>query len=152
VGEKKLAIRLYRQVQGASGAAAKAAVEKLSQNATPTKPPSRAQPAPTRFLYSVALVLAAFYATYLAAQFNPVLGSLLWLLLLLVCTRQITSRVQIQRARERGLWPQLGELPTLEHVKRLAQAGEKIMAIKLYRQMHGASLADAKAAVEKLAG
>jgi len=156
VGEKKLAIRLYRQVQGAPGAAAKAAVEKLSQTPTSTKAPARTQPAPTRFpysdIYSVALVLAAFYATYLARQFNPALGSLLFLLLLLVCARQITSRVQIQRAQERGLWPQLGEIPTLEHVKRLSQAGEKILAIKLYRQMHGASLADAKAAVEKIAG
>jgi tRNA A-37 threonylcarbamoyl transferase component Bud32 len=62
------------------------------------------------------------------------------------------SRQQIQRARAKGLWPQLGELPTLEHVKRLAQAGEKILAMKLYRQIHGVSLVDAKAVVEKLAG
>jgi len=64
----------------------------------------------------------------------------------------LRSRQQIQQARDRGLWPQLGELPTHDHVKRMVNAGEKILAIKLYRQMHGASLEDAKAAVEKLAG
>jgi ribosomal protein L7/L12 len=31
------------------------------------------------------------------------------------------------------------------------QSGEAILAIKLYRQMHGVSWGDAKAAVEKLA-
>jgi predicted Ser/Thr protein kinase len=60
------------------------------------------------------------------------------------------SRQQIQQARKNGLWPQLGDIPTLDHVKRLAQAGEKILAIKLYRQIHNASLADAKVAVDKL--
>ena len=58
---------------------------------------------------------------------------------------------QMQRARSRELLPKPGEIPTDEHVKRLVEAGEKIMAIKLYRQMHRTGLADAKAAVEKLA-
>jgi Tfp pilus assembly protein PilF len=61
------------------------------------------------------------------------------------------TRWEIRHARERGLWPPLGEDPTLEHVKRMVQAGETIMAVKLYRQIHGGSFADAKAAVEKLA-
>jgi len=65
---------------------------------------------------------------------------------------QFHSRQQIQQARARGFWPQLGEFPTIEHVKRLAQAGEKILAIKLYRQIHGLSLADAKAVVDNLTG
>jgi len=71
---------------------------------------------------------------------------------IVVVALQLHSRQQIQQARGRGLWPQLGEVPTLDHVKGLAQAGEKILAIKLHRQIYGASLADAKAAVEKLAG
>jgi ribosomal protein L7/L12 len=44
----------------------------------------------------------------------------------------------------------VGERATLEQVKGLAQAGERKLAIKLYRQIHGVSLADAKTAVEKL--
>jgi ribosomal protein L7/L12 len=82
----------------------------------------------------------------------PWLGGLLFLAILLIATFQLSSRRQIQQARENGLWPQPGEVPTLEHVKGLAQAGEKILAIKLYRQIHPVSLVEAKAAVEKLAG
>ena len=65
---------------------------------------------------------------------------------------QSHSRRQIKQARAKGLWPQLSDFPTLDHVKRLAQASEMILAVKLYRQIHHVSLADAKAAVEKLAG
>jgi len=72
--------------------------------------------------------------------------------IILTVVLQFHSRQQIQQARARGLWPQLGEFPTIEYVKRLAQAGEMILAIKLYRQIHGAGLADAKAAVDNLAG
>lgn len=68
----------------------------------------------------------------------------------LVGSHQLNSRKDINDARESGLWPQPGELPTLEHVKLLMRAGKKRLAIKLYRQIHGGSLADAKAAVEKL--
>jgi tRNA A-37 threonylcarbamoyl transferase component Bud32 len=64
--------------------------------------------------------------------------------------QQYWSR-QIQQALERGLWPQEGENPTLEHVKRLAQAGEKNLAIKLYHQVRAVSCKDARAAVENLA-
>ena len=60
------------------------------------------------------------------------------------------SRQEIQRARDAGLWPSLGEMPTPDHVRRLAQAGEMILAIKLYRQIHPVSLRDAKAIVEKM--
>ena len=61
------------------------------------------------------------------------------------------SHQQVQQARSRGLWPKPGQIPTMEDVKRLAQAGEKILAIKLYRQIHHVGLAEAKDAVEKLA-
>jgi hypothetical protein len=61
------------------------------------------------------------------------------------------DREKIKAVRKAGLWPQLGETPTTDHVKNLAQAGEMLLAIKLYRQIHPASLLDAKAAVEKLA-
>jgi hypothetical protein len=74
------------------------------------------------------------------------------LAVILIVALQRYSRQRIQQARDKGLWPQSGEVPTLEHVKGLAQAGEKILAIKLYRQIHPVSLVEAKAAVEKLAG
>lgn len=70
---------------------------------------------------------------------------------ILIFALQRYSRQRIQQAREKGLWPQLGELPTLEHVKGLAQAGEMILAMKLYRQIHQVSWWNARAAVEKLA-
>jgi hypothetical protein len=59
---------------------------------------------------------------------------------------------RIARARKKGLWPPEDEPPTMEHVKRLAQAKDINLAIKLYRQIHRGSLAKAKKAVEKLAG
>jgi hypothetical protein len=44
-----------------------------------------------------------------------------------------------------------GQIPTEEAVKRLAKAGEMILAIKMYRQIHNVGVAQAKDAVEKLA-
>jgi hypothetical protein len=83
----------------------------------------------------------------------PGIGILVIILLKLHMRRQLQQywSGQIQQARAKGLWPQLGELPTLEYVKRLAQAGEKNLAIKLYHQVHDVSCQDARAAVEKLA-
>jgi len=40
--------------------------------------------------------------------------------------------------------------PAMQDVEDLMKAGRKIDAIKLYRQLTGASLADAKAAVERM--
>jgi len=72
--------------------------------------------------------------------------------IVLISIRSLYLRQRIQQAREKGLWPRLGEMATLEHVRRLAQAGEKILAIKLYRQIQRVSLLDAKAAVEQMLG
>ena len=74
------------------------------------------------------------------------------LAVILIVALRFYSRQRIQQARAEGLWPQLGDLPTLGHVKALAQAGEMILAMKLYRQIHQVSWLDAKAAVEKLVG
>jgi tRNA A-37 threonylcarbamoyl transferase component Bud32 len=154
-GEKKQANKLYRQIHKVSAADARAAMEKLIQDLTPATAPAPVQVAPTRFpysdIFSITLWLGALYTTYLAGELVPSVGTLLFLGVLLVGVRQLTSRLQIQKARELGRWPQLGELPTIEHVKRLAQAGEKMLAIKLYRQIHGVSAASAKAAVKNLA-
>ena len=65
--------------------------------------------------------------------------------------RKKLSAREIRLARERGLWPPLGEQPSFEHVRRMVQAGEAIMAIRVYRELQPASFAEAKAAVELLA-
>ncbi len=62
----------------------------------------------------------------------------------------LSSRRQVDRAREHGLWP-TGKTPTDADVKCLVDAGEKILAIKLCRQVHKMGLAEAKAHVEKMA-
>jgi predicted Ser/Thr protein kinase len=74
------------------------------------------------------------------------------LAVILIVALRFYSRQRIQQARAEGLWPHLDDLPTLGHVKALAQAGEMILAMKLYRQIHQVSWLDAKAAVEKLVG
>lgn len=58
---------------------------------------------------------------------------------------------QMRRAQRLGLWPKPGAIPTDEDIKRLLGAGEKMLAIRLCRQIHNMGLADAKAVVEKLA-
>ena len=72
------------------------------------------------------------------------------LLVFVVSLISLSQRRAVQKAREKGLWPEYGEVPTDENVRKLALAGEKILAIKLYRQLHGGDLKEAKAAVEKM--
>jgi tetratricopeptide (TPR) repeat protein len=120
-------------------------------NASPNLAPKQLPGSDTTWvvLFAVEMVLTLGLGAFLL-QIVPAVGFVWILAVFLVASYQLNSRKEIQRARESGMWPQLGEVPALEHVKRLAQAGKKVLAIKLYRQMHGASLADAKAAVEKL--
>ncbi len=61
------------------------------------------------------------------------------------------SRQQLQRARQRGLWPPLGQIPTDEDMKRLVRDGEKILAIRMCRQIHNLGFTEAAAVVKKLA-
>jgi ribosomal protein L7/L12 len=61
------------------------------------------------------------------------------------------AQQQIERARARGIWPPLGQIPTDDDLKRLVKAGEKIMAIRMCRQIHNMGFVEAKAVVEKLA-
>ena len=53
------------------------------------------------------------------------------------------------RNRKRALLPP-GREPTIEDVKRIAKSGDKIWAIKLYRQIYQVSLQESKSAVENL--
>jgi ribosomal protein L7/L12 len=166
-GEKKLAIKLYRQIHhGASVSNAKAAVETLTST-TPTET-SPAQAIPTRFPYSDLVSVAMFFLALFAVNnailllfryFMPGIGLLIGILLIGISYgilwkgwRFTVKQLHVQQARGRGLWPHLGELATLDQVKGLAQAGEKKLAINLYRQIHRVSLANAKTAVEKLTG
>lgn len=73
------------------------------------------------------------------------------LVVIVLALGTLSSRRQLARARGRGLYPAAGQIPTDDDVKRLAKAGEKILAIKLCRQIHGMGLAEAKAAVETMA-
>jgi hypothetical protein len=122
---------------------------KVPQDTNPAG--SRRFPAAIQVLFWLTLVPLVLTANAaLHANRTEALLIILGWTALLAGVLHLHSRHKIQQMREKGLWPQPGEPPTLEHVKRLAQAGEKIMAVKLYREINGASLMDAKVAVEKL--
>jgi len=63
----------------------------------------------------------------------------------------IQTRQHLEQARKQGLWPPIGQIPTDEDLKRLVNAGEKILAIKMCRQIHNMGFSEARAVVEKLA-
>jgi len=118
-----------------------------------TMPDSKPLPGAIKFLLAFSIIpLVVAIAAGLRGDQKGMFWILGMLGILFVSIFQIYTRHQVQKAREKGLWPQLGELPTLEDVKRLAQGGEKILAIRLYRQILNVSLEDAEAAVRKLAG
>ena len=72
------------------------------------------------------------------------------LVIVLIVIASLVSRLQTGRLRSRGLLPEAGQTPTVEDVKRLIAAGETIQAIKMYREIHGVGLKEAKDAVEKM--
>jgi serine/threonine protein kinase len=166
-GERKPAIKLYKQIRAVSSQVAKEEIEKLIRDLPQrtTAPPALAVSA--RFRYSdvltFVLILIGMYAANVVFRFaqtrgslaltitSITIGTLLFWSCLLFGVRRISFWLRIRKARERGLWPHDGELSTLDQVKRLVQAGEKALAIELYRQIHSASRAEAKAAVRKLA-
>jgi len=74
----------------------------------------------------------------------------LLLVIVLSATAALVSRQQTKSARRRNLLPEPGEIPTVEHVKRLADAGQKIPAIKMYREIYRVGLKEAKEAVDKM--
>jgi ribosomal protein L7/L12 len=61
-----------------------------------------------------------------------------------------SSRSRVRRARAQGLYPSNPSTATTEDLRRLAEAGQKILAIKLYRQIHRVGLKEAKETVEAL--
>lgn len=71
--------------------------------------------------------------------------------IILSSVRSLYRQRQIRRARERGLWPPLGQIPTDADVARLAKAGEKILAVRMLRQLYNLDLDEATTVVDKLA-
>ncbi|MEM7435776.1 MAG: ribosomal protein L7/L12 [Myxococcota bacterium] len=69
------------------------------------------------------------------------LGALVGIVLILV--------IRAFRSRPRVPVPPTGE-GTMDDVRRLASQGHKIAAIKVYREIHGVGLKEAKEAVERL--
>jgi len=57
------------------------------------------------------------------------------------------TRQKVRRLQEEGVYPQDGEERSAD-VDRLILLGHKIEAIKVYRQLHGSGLKEAKHAVE----
>jgi ribosomal protein L7/L12 len=72
------------------------------------------------------------------------------LVIALVAIVAVVSRQQTKSLQSRGLLPEPGQIPTMEHVTRLAAAGQKIQAIKMYREINRVGLKEAKDAVEKM--
>jgi hypothetical protein len=59
------------------------------------------------------------------------------------------SRVRVQRARQAGLYPEEGQGDDSD-VEKLLSQGEKLLAIRLYRELHGTDLKTARCRVETL--
>ena len=60
-----------------------------------------------------------------------------------------SAETKLQDLRLRGLYPPAGQASDAD-VRRLLEAGEKIMAIRCYREVHKVGLKDAKDAVDAL--
>ncbi len=86
-------------------------------------------------LFVIEMVLTLGLGAFLM-RIVPAIGFVWIVAVFLVASHQLNSRKEINNARESGLWPQSGEIPTLEHVKLLARAGKKSLAIKLYWACH----------------
>jgi ribosomal protein L7/L12 len=65
---------------------------------------------------------------------------------------QLILRSRPQVIQDPANWPKPGQPPTMADVERLAKAGQKITAIKFYREIHNVGLKEAKDAVEKMTG
>ncbi len=80
--------------------------------------------------------------------FGVIFGGVVFVL---VVVALLVSWQKTQGARASGLWPPEGQTPTMEDVKRLVEAKQKILAIKMYREIKGVGLKEAKDAVDAMA-
>jgi hypothetical protein len=79
----------------------------------------------------------------------PLIAGVLTLLATLPLLAMLTSRSRLAVARSRGPCPPAGSCSDTD-VARLATHGEKMLAILLYRELHGGGLKDARLAVAAL--
>ncbi|MCM2266101.1 MAG: DUF3592 domain-containing protein [Desulfuromonadales bacterium] len=79
----------------------------------------------------------------------PVTTGILAALLLIPGTLIARQQARLRRARSDGLYPPAGS-GSDAHVTALMARGEKSLAIRLYRELHGGGLKDARLAVEAL--
>jgi len=93
----------------------------------------------------VAPLLAAWKAGFSWLWIAAVLATLVLFLTLLL----LRSRSPLAEARSRGLCPPAGSGCDADVVE-LAARGEKLLAIRLYRELHGGGLKEAKEAVEAM--
>ena len=59
------------------------------------------------------------------------------------------NAMRIRSLRLKGLYPEPGKA-TMQHVENLISTGNKTLAIKAYREVHGVSLKQAKEAIENI--
>jgi len=71
-------------------------------------------------------------------------------LVLVLTVLMLKSGSTLAKARSRGLLPPAGSCSDVD-VMALTARGEKLVAIRLYREIHGCGLKDARLAIESLA-
>jgi len=102
------------------------------------------------FLFGLACwivpVVAAVAQGFSWQTIAAVLGGLVLVPTLLL----LRSRSSVVTARNRGLYPPAGSGSDVDVLSLMAR-GEKILAIRLYRELHGGGLKEAKEAVEAMA-
>jgi ribosomal protein L7/L12 len=59
------------------------------------------------------------------------------------------NAMRIRQLRLKGLYPEPGQA-TMQYVESLISTGNKTLAIRAYREVHGVSLKQAKEAIEKI--
>jgi hypothetical protein len=80
-----------------------------------------------------------------------VLWYLLWIVLLgLIAYDFVKVHLKIRKARKQGLYPSVDQEPTLDDVKRLVAAGERMLAMKLYSDLNDVGDKEAHDAVAKI--
>lgn len=70
---------------------------------------------------------------------------------LLACTMLITSRMRRDRLRRSDPMPSDGTTPVIQDVHAAIASGQKIRAVKIYREVTGTDLLTAKNAVDHIA-
>jgi ribosomal protein L7/L12 len=79
------------------------------------------------------------------------MGTTVVLLVMAVVLWMQKGAQRIHRLEEMGLYPRPGEPITDHHFAGLLRAGNKILAVKLYRQKNRVGLREAKKAVDRMA-